>query len=91
MSLFTITKAVNASIARSVAISELKHTQKLTELRLKLAEQADLCIDESATRLNKARIVHYTYQAGLNPQQLADYQECKAYLKAAIAPPAPTT
>lgn len=84
MSLFTITKAVNASIERSVSVSALKHEQKMRELRLRLAEQARTSVEESTIRLNKARIVHSEYYSSLNEAQKVDYNECKEYLLAAI-------
>lgn len=90
MALLTISKAVSASITRSVAMSELKHEAKIEDLKLSLASAKDLRIKEHARKHTEATIEHATWFNSLQPAQQDQFSKSLALLNAAIAP-APTS
>lgn len=87
MALLTISKAMSASIQRSVAVSTLKHETKIKDLKLTIAREEMLRLDNHTKLLNEARVAHIQYLQGLSPEGRDLYNQCKADLMAAIAPP----
>lgn len=86
MSLITITRAINASVNRSVAVSEMKHEARIADVKLNLAAAALTRMDTHARKLTEARVAHSTWLAS----QSADVQQCYdqsvSDLKAALEP-----
>lgn len=90
MSLITITRAVNASINRSVALSEMKHQARIEDVKLNLASAALTRMDSHAKRLTVARVEHATWLAQQTPDVQQCYEQSLEDLKAALNPPAPS-
>ena len=86
MSLFTITKAVNASIARSVVISELKHTAKIEDITLQLASAKDLRLKDHAKKHTEATQAHATWYNNQTPAGQQQFMDSMSLLQAAITP-----
>lgn len=89
MALLTISKAISASITRSVAMSELKHEAKIEDLKLSLAVAKDLRMNEHARKHTEASIEHATWFNNLQPGQQEQFGKSLTLLQSAINP-APT-
>jgi len=87
MALLTISKAISAGIQRNVAVSTIKHEAKIKDLKLTIAREELLRLDNHSKLLNEARTAHVQYLSTLTPAGLELYNRCKADLEAAIAPP----
>jgi hypothetical protein len=86
MALLTISRAISTGIQRNVALSELKHEAKIADVKLSLAGQALLRMDNHAKRLTEARMEHATWLNSLDAAQQSIFDTSKADLEAAIAP-----
>lgn len=85
MAIFTISKAISTNIKQSVAVSELKHNAKITDLKLTLARKAALRLDEHAKLLTEARMEHVNWLANADETTKSVFETSKADLIAAIS------
>ena len=87
MAIFTISKAISTNIKQSVAVSELKHSAKITDLKLTLARKAALRLDDHAKLLTEARMEHVTWLANADATTKQVFETSKADLMSAISAP----
>lgn len=66
MAIMAISKAVSASISRSVAASELKHKAKMEDLTISIGIDGLLRKDKHAERLTNARYEHTQWLSNLD-------------------------
>jgi len=90
MALLTISRAISSGIQRNVAMSELKHEAKITDLKLQLAAASLVRLDDHSKRLTEARLSHATWLGALSVPEQECFNQSKSDLQAAVSP-APTT
>lgn len=87
MALLSLSNALSASIQRSVAVSELRHEEKIKEVRYELASKALLREDTFSRKLTEARENHAKWLTEGDETRKQLFEGAKADLKAYLASP----
>ena len=85
MAILALSNALSTSIKRNVAIGELKHEEKIKEVRYELASKALLREDNFSRKLTEAREDHSKWLTEGDETRKTLFEGAKSDLKAYLA------